>query len=137
MKLLMRLFPMLLLFGTALVAWAGEDEDTCTLASLEGGWGFALSGTLLAGPAAATGVFIVDGEGNFSGHNTLSLNGTILSETFTGTVTVNPDCTTSATVVGSVAGEAHFDGVLVAGSREILLIRRDPGTVLFGSAKKQ
>jgi len=109
MKLLMRLFfPMLLLFGTALGAWAD-----------------------------ATGVFIVDGEGNFSGHNTLSLNGTILSETFTGTVTVNPDCTTSATVVGSVAGEAHFDGVLVAGSREILLIRRDPGTVLFGSAKKQ
>src|SRR2546425_11483471 len=93
MKLLTRLFPMLLLFGTALVAWA--DEETCTLASLEGGWGFALSGTLLAVPAAATGVLTVDEEGNFSGHDTLSANGTILSETFTGTVTVNPDCTTS------------------------------------------
>src|SRR2546422_3229351 len=112
MKLLTRLFPMLLLFGTALVAWA--DEKTCTLASLEGGWGFALSGTLLAGPAAATGVLTVDEEGNFSGHDTLSANGTILSETFTGTVTVNPDCTTSATIVSSVVGEAHFDGVLVA-----------------------
>src|SRR2546425_5710146 len=135
MKLLMRLFPMLLLFGTALVAWA--DEKTCTLASLEGGWGFALSGTLLAGPAAATGVLTVDEEGNFSGHDTLSANGTILSETFTGTVTVNPDCTTSATIVSSVVGEAHFDGVLVAKKREILLIRRDPGTVLIGSARKQ
>jgi len=134
--LLLLVSSVVLLLGSR-VAWAGEDEDTCTLASLEGGWGFALSGTLLAGPAAATGVLTVDGEGNFSGYNTLSLNGTILSETFTGTVTVNPDCTTSATVVGSVAGEAHFDGVLVAGSREILLIRRDPGTVLFGSAKKQ
>src|SRR5947208_8451886 len=133
MKLLMRLFPMLLLFGTALVAWADEDEGTCTLASLEGGWGFALSGTLLAGPvagpAAATGVLTVDGEGNFSGYDTLSANGTILSEAFTGTVTVNPDCTTSATIVSSVVGEAHFDGVLVAKKREILLIRRDPGTV--------
>jgi len=137
MKLLMRLFPMLLLFGTALVAWAGEDEDTCTLASLEGGWGFALSGTILASPAAATGVLTVDGEGNFSGHDTLSANGMILSEAFTGTVTVNPDCTTSATIVSSVVGEAHFDGVLVAKKREILLIRRDPGTVLIGSARKQ
>src|SRR5437867_5579454 len=124
MKLLMRLFPILLLFGTALVAWAGEDEDTCTLASLEGGWGFALSGTLLAGPAAATGVLTVDEEGNFSGHDTLSANGMILSETFTGTVTVNPDCTTSATIVSSVVGEAHFDGVLVAKKREILLDRK-------------
>src|SRR5438128_11121694 len=78
MKLLMRLFPMLLLFGTALVGWADEDEGTCTLASLEGGWRFALSGTLLAGPvagpAAATGVLTVDGEGNFSGYDTLSAN---------------------------------------------------------------
>jgi len=137
MKLLMRLFPMLLLFGTALVAWAGEDEDTCTLASLEGGCGFTLSRTLLAGPAASTGVLTVDGEGNFSGYDTLSANGTILSEAFTGTVTVNPDCTTSATIVSSVVGEAHFDGVLVAKKREILLIRRDPGTVLIGSARKQ
>jgi len=137
MKLLMRLFfPMLLLFGTALGAWA--DEETCTLACLQGGWGFTLSGNLLAGPAAATGVLTVDGEGNFSGHDTLSANGMILSEAFTGTVTVNPDCTTSATIVSSLfVGEAHFDGVLVAKSREILLIRRDPGTVLFGSAKKQ
>ncbi len=119
------------------MALTGEDEDTCTLASLEGGWGFALSGTLLAGPAAATGVLTVDGEGNFSGYDTLSANGTILSEAFTGTVTVNPDCTTSATIVSSVVGEAHFDGVLVAKKREILLIRRDPGTVLFGSARKQ
>ena len=137
MKILMRLFPMLLLFGTALVAWADADEDTCTLASLEGGWGFALSGTLLAGPAAATGVLTVDGEGNFSGHDTLSANGMIMSEAFTGTVTVNPDCTTSATIVSSVVGEAHFDGVLVAKKREILLIRRDPGTVLIGSARRQ
>ena len=137
MKILMRLFPMLLLFGTALVAWADADEDTCTLASLEGGWGFALSGTILASPAAATGVLTVDGEGNFSGYDTLSANGTILSEAFTGTVTVNLDCTTSATIVSSLVGEAHFDGVLVAKKREILLIRRDSGTVLFGSAKKQ
>src|SRR5438445_13452070 len=58
MKLLMRLFPMLLLFGTALVAWA--DEETCTLASLEGGWGFALCGTLLASTSAATDVHTVE-----------------------------------------------------------------------------
>jgi hypothetical protein len=135
MKLLMGLFPMLLLFGTALVGWAAED--TCTLASLEGAWGFAVSGTLLAVPAAATGVLTVDGEGNFCGHDTLSANGTILSEEFTGTVTVNPDCTISATVVSSVVGEGHFDGVLVRKGKEILLIRRDPGTILSGSAQKQ
>src|SRR5256885_17017599 len=111
--------------------------DAGARASLEGGWGSAIRGPLLAVPAAATGVLTVDEEGNFSGRDTLSANGTILSETFTGTVTVNPDCTTSATVVSSVVGEAHFDGVLVAKKREILLIRRDPGTVLIGSARKQ
>src|SRR5881397_3985825 len=45
--------------------------------------------------------------------------------------------TTLLTIVSSVVGEAHFDGVLVAKKREILLIRRDPGTVLIGSARRQ
>lgn len=147
MKRLACLFGLLLLCGLASGARAGAEEDTapCTLARLGGGWGFSMSGFNhpgpagpIPGPAAETGVFTADREGNFSGTVTLSLSGTILpAVTFTGTAIVNPDCTGSATVVSSLGLVEHFDFVVVDKSRELLLIQLAPGSIIRGSARKQ
>ena len=49
-------------------------------------------------PVAATGIFTQDASGNITGTQTRSLNGDIADETFTGTATVNPDCTGTDTI---------------------------------------
>ena len=44
-------------------------------------------------PAAGIGVLDSDGQGNLSGSDTLSIGGLIIPRTFTGTYSLNPDCT--------------------------------------------
>ncbi len=137
------LAALVLAFLVSGAAVADDGSRRCSVASLEGNWGLTLSGTLIAapppfaGPGAAVGAFTADRTGHFAGQDTTSANGTVFVETFTGTATMNPDCTGSATVIGNVLGETHFDFVLVDKRTEMLLIRKDPGTVIFGSAKRQ
>jgi hypothetical protein len=46
------------------------------------------------GPRASAGIITLDGAGNvLNGKATASLNGNVTEETFSGTYTVNPDCT--------------------------------------------
>lgn len=71
----------------------------CTTASIAGRFGFTTTGSIPAvGPVAATGIFTQDTSGNITGTQTRSLNGSVADETFTGTATVNSDCTGTDTV---------------------------------------
>jgi hypothetical protein len=77
------------------VAYASADDDgACSLARSAGRWSLTDNGTIIGlGSRVAVGVFKLDGRGNLQdGVATSSLNGTIASETFSGTYTVNPDC---------------------------------------------
>ena len=104
------LAPLLItLFALAAVSVApASDARNCSTASVAGKFGFTTTGTIPAlGPVAATGVFTQDRSGNITGTQTRSLNGDIADETFTGTATVNPDCT------GTDAIQVFESGVLV------------------------
>ena len=95
------LAPLLItLFAIAAVSAAhASDARNCSTASVAGKFGFTTTGTIpVLGPVAATGVFTQDRSGNITGTQTRSLNGDIADETFTGTATVNPDCTGSDTI---------------------------------------
>jgi hypothetical protein len=72
-----------------------QDESGCSNASVAGKWGFTTNGTVIGiGPRDSLGIFTLDGSGKLmSGKATASLNGSITEETFSGTYTVNPDCT--------------------------------------------
>lgn len=84
-----------LVLTVGLAAPAHADDNNCSLARSAGKWSFTDQGTVVGiGPRTAMGVFTFDGEGNLqNGIATSSLNGAIASETFSGTYTVNPDCT--------------------------------------------
>ena len=77
----------------------GDDEDrrasrNCSVASLQGTYGFYRAGTGPFGPVAGQGIGFLDGKGNFHAVVTNSRNGEIsLDEEFSGTYTVAPDCT--------------------------------------------
>ncbi len=80
----------------------------CSTASVAGRFGFTTTGSIPAvGPVAATGIFTQDASGNITGTQTRSLNGSVADETFTGTATVNSDCTGTDTV------QVFQDGSLV------------------------
>ena len=97
-KRLVLLLITLFAFSAASAAHA-NDGRRCSTASIAGKFGFTTTGSIPAiGPVAATGVFTQDRSGNINGTQTRSLNGDIADETFTGTATVNPDCTGTDTI---------------------------------------
>ncbi len=123
-------------------AYAGPNivarADACSNASLSGSFGFTATGTVASvGPVAQVGRQTFDGEGNTAGTGTISANGNILRGTFTGTYTVDPDCTGSLTLDFSVLGVVHSDLVIVADGREFRAIQTDPGVVVTVVGKKQ
>ena len=71
------------------------EDNECSLARAAGKWSFTDNGTLIGiGLRVAVGTLTLDSAGKVSnGTVTSNLNGTITSETASGTYTVNPDCT--------------------------------------------
>jgi hypothetical protein len=95
-----------LALGIVSAAQAGTRK--CSLATMAGTYGLTTTGSIPAiGPVSAVGLVTIDKSGNLSGSQTRSLNGAIADETFTGTATVNPDCT------GTDVIQVFQDGVLV------------------------
>ena len=90
---------LLILFAATLIvsmaATARAEGPACTLALTAGRYGFTDTGTVVGvGPRQAVGIFTLDTAGNLlDGKATSSLNGSVAGETFSGTYTVNPDCT--------------------------------------------
>jgi hypothetical protein len=80
----------------------------CSLATVAGTYGLTTTGSIpTIGPVSAVGLVTIDKSGSLSGSQTRSLNGAVADETFTGTATVNPDCT------GTDVIQVFQDGVLV------------------------
>jgi len=90
------------------LAPAAQADDSCSLHRAAGNWSMTNTGTVVGvGPRTAVGVFTLDDKGNLlNGIATSSLNGTIFDETFSGTYTVNSNCT------GTVNIEIYVSGVL-------------------------
>ena len=86
-------------FGGSMAAPA-HAAGPCSIARAAGNWAYTTNGTLVGiGPRISVGTFTLDAAGNvLNGVVTASLNGAIDSETFSGTYTVNPDCTGTISV---------------------------------------
>jgi hypothetical protein len=96
----------LLFAAVTLNAAPTAQAGQCSLAGAAGKYGFTLTGTLFLPtptgpipiPIAAIGRATLDAGGNASGTEARSVGGGFADETFTGTFTVNPDCTGEATL---------------------------------------
>ncbi len=67
----------------------------CSTSGTAGNWGFSWTGLGDIG-VAAVGILTQDARGNIVGNQTTNLSDLILGETFSGTITVNSDCTATA-----------------------------------------
>jgi len=91
--------------------FAQAEEHECSLADAAGHWSLTDLGTVVGiGPRSAVGVFTLDAHGNLrNGVAASSLNGAVASETFSGTYTVNPDCSGSFDVKIYSGGTELFE----------------------------
>ena len=123
-------------------------QEGCSLATLNGSYGFAGDGFNTTGPVpanitaftpiAAIGVDTFDGVGHLSGSISVSFGGFILSSPLSGTYAVNRDCTGSATVTETNNGTVlHLSFVVVDHGTQLRNLDTDTGTVSFATAVKQ
>lgn len=133
------LLSVVLLTLTTATGWAKH----CSLETLKGGYALDEAGTNIGPPMGlfvTSGIGLYDGNGNLSGSVTVNL-GTPVPATFTGTYTINADCTysDSVTVVFPFGiTTLHHKGMVVGDgmSQEIQVIGADPGTASAATFRK-
>jgi len=114
-------------------------QSGCSAHSLAAPYSYSVSGTYYdtAGDVFAygdMGVFTPDGNGNLTGSDTLSNDGLIKRRTFTGTYTVNSDCTGSAKFTYSDNSSATVDLTLANAGKAINFIDTDNNVIVTGTA---
>lgn len=116
-----------------------QAQDDCSVHSLQGAFGFRVTGinTALQAQFAVTGRFVADGEGSVTGIQLESVNGFQQPTTFHATYQVNPDCTGISVFTFQNGIVAHLFFVLVDDGNEVIIMDADLGTVETGTAKKQ
>ena len=97
-----------------------------------------LFGTLTASgdPAAIVGQLTLDGKGNLSGLETVSIDFSNSSLQVTGTYTQNADCTGTMQMAAKGFSAANFNTVAVNAGKELLLIETDANTLVGGNAQQ-
>jgi hypothetical protein len=121
----------------------GSCPQNCTLRSLKGCYGSTITGNLVGGPMAGPVAGIVlqnfDGEGALTQIDTVSINGNTIAQGrhSTGTYTVNPDCTGSATLNFPDQPPLQLNFVLVDHRREIRSVVTNPGLTSTSVGRKQ
>jgi hypothetical protein len=129
-----------------LAAVAGTNrtkaQQGCTLATLTGPYGYALGGSFydsrgFQGLYASAGRLVTDGNGAItSGAETQNVDGTLVRRNYTGSYTINSDCTGTMTIQSGTAF-AHGDIVLVNGGKELNFVQTDTDIIFSGVMKAQ
>jgi hypothetical protein len=92
------------------------NASPCSLANTVGNWAYTYTGTIFTEdgplPAASVGHYHQDLAGNIIGSQTRSVAGDSAVEDISGTISVNSDCTATATVNVLVDGQLQRTAVL-------------------------
>ena len=121
-------FLLIALVGITPAARAGQ----CSFRTSAGNFGFTLTGVVILTtgpvPIAAVGRAALEASGNVTGTESRSVGGGFADETFTGTYTVNADCTGTATLKFYESGQLVRTSVLSivfdSNAREIRMVQK-------------
>jgi hypothetical protein len=123
----------------------GGCPGNCSLHTLNGCYGSTITGTLLpnpgpfAGPVAGVVLTNYDGRGGFTQIDTVTIGGVLVAagRNSTGTYTVNPDCTGTATINFPDQPPLQLTFVLDDGGREIRAVVTNPALATTSIGRKQ
>jgi hypothetical protein len=115
-------------------------DAQCTSATPTGAWGFNAQGFLSSGsldsPIGEEGIIVFDGIKHITVNETFSNGGAITRlGPFTGTYSVNADCSFAMIFHDGVAPSALFSGFFVNGATEFRIVDTDAGVTLTGVGK--
>jgi hypothetical protein len=114
----------------------------CSLASVAGSYGYTSSGFVAVAPgsfvpAAAAGRITFDGHGHVQGTQTRVVAGSPLEETYSGTYSVNPNCTGNFTVlVEPDTRTSTVDLVWTDNGNGASAVFTTPGFILTATARR-
>jgi len=121
-----------------------EEQRSCTVASLDGSYGFFRTGWapagMVVGPLAAVGITTFDGAGRITARQTIVRNGEKIRDLFDSPTLgpdfyeVDPDCAGRLRNASTGAVFGHF--VVVDGGNEVFLISLAPGNSVTGVLRK-
>src|SRR6202158_1932202 len=116
--------------------------EVCGLRSLHGAYGYAFQGQVIPPgttefDTAIAGRIVFNAHGGLSGYEWDSTNGVQETLTFTGSYSVQPDCTGTATLVNSNDRTDHITLGLIEGGQEFNFTVTDPGVVITGRPSRQ
>lgn len=130
-------------------AKAQNRPTNCTNATLQGDYALQFSGSQTVGSQtiAVNGVALekYDGNGNFGGSGSSTINGEELPFTYSGTYTVNKDCTVTTSFIAggpnaSIPEFRNFEitgfGVIANSSRKVVYTFTTPGANINATVEK-
>ncbi len=118
------------------VSWRNRDSETFNFYN-SSFTNHPSLGIVPAGPFGKVGWVTFDGNGNFSGNDTVSFNGTMISREFSGNYTVESSCKISIGFTDNLGNSGSLEGVIVNQGKKILLIQVAPaGRVITSVAEK-
>ncbi len=121
------------------------DELPCSLASLNGHYAIERQGTVVAqlpgfpappAPLGEAALADLDGNGNLSAIATVNIGGLVLRVPVTGTYTVKPDCTGTATINTGLGLILHNAIVLIDGGKRFIGTETDTFQVVQTRGEK-
>ena len=118
-------------------------QTGCTVASFKGSYALAINGFFydsdgFQGVYSSAGLGVADGAGAISGTSTVNLDGTpTRGLQFSGTYTINNNCTGSMTLTDSQGTTTDMDIVVANGGKTVALVDYDADMILNGTATLQ
>ncbi len=133
------LFHKSLLIVTAVLVLGLAAWGQCSNANVTGKYGFSGTGLDKKGsPIALIGYIKADGKGKFTGTETGSDDGSVITNApVTGTYTVNSDCTGSGTIKPKGGKVSHYNLVVVSGGKSLQTLNTDAPNVQAGTVQAQ
>src|SRR5580704_19613061 len=120
-----------------------KAQSSCFAGSLVGSYTYLLNGSYFDSQNnqygySSSGHLIADGNGHFSGSETTDDGATLIeNDTFTGTYTINNDCTGTALFNLANDNAVNVDINLTNNGKMINLIETDDGSQVVGTAQQQ
>ena len=115
-----------------------KDTEGCSVATINGAYGFFRTGITSAGPLAAVGIATFDGKGGSTARQTIRKNGVTVNDLFTdpaltGPYEVDPDC---AARFLNPDGSVFAHAVVVDGGNELFILSLSDANDVYGVMKK-
>lgn len=113
-------------------------QEGCSVATLNGAYGFYRSGATPVGPLVAVGIATFDGMGTTTAVQTIRKNGVTTSDLFTdppfvATYQVDPNC---AGRFVNPDGSVFAHAVIVAGGNQLFIVSLSDSNTVYGVMKK-